>query len=461
LTDLDFADDLVLITSGDKELFERAQKSLERVEQEAKQVNLSINVGKEKSAYMLFNTPTKGSLKMSDGVELPQVQEYKYLGRVVYCKSEVKKDQKFAWTKRVTSAWGAMHKCQTIWKSKTFSKQQKEKLFMTLVQSVLCFGSASWNEATVGDWESLDRIFTNMRCMALGIRRYEDGRNKSLREIYGDSLKLSQCVKVKSVTLLGHMVRRPMIPWTQFTAHTFDIPLGREKTLSSRVVENFGLDFEAMCSIAQDRGKWSEEVVTYKMKLLSRPTFVSFNQRNWKSTYAACLLHEDFQFIEEGKETFPFWDGYVHAYTDGSAQQEGDSTSAGYGIVYRMKHWTLPLTFPRHFFAALRDGASNNRAEIQAVIDAVIQSAGFRLVIHTDSALVWNWMHWGREAHRQYRYKGANSDLWLKLDEVCRLHGSKILCIKVRAHIGNRWNELADQLANWGRELAQSGVLAQ
>ena len=45
LTDLDFADDLVLITSGTDKLFERAQILLSRVEQEAKKVNLTINVG--------------------------------------------------------------------------------------------------------------------------------------------------------------------------------------------------------------------------------------------------------------------------------------------------------------------------------------------------------------------------------------------------------------------------------
>ena len=151
---------------------------------------------------------------------------------------------------------------------------------------------------------------------------------------------------------------------------------------------------------------------------------------------------------------------YVHAYTDGSAKQDKGTSYAGYGVVFRMRLWTLPMTFPRQIFSVLAN-ATNNRAEIQAVIDAVVQAKGIRLVIHTDSALVWNFMHLGREAYRRYRYQGPNSDLWLKLDDVCSKHGFQILCIKVRSHIGNRWNELADTVANWGCDLAKAMVLAQ
>jgi ribonuclease HI len=457
---LDFADDLVLITSGTDKLFERAQILLSRVEQEAKKVNLTINVGIEKSAYMLYHSELTGTLSLSTGDLVPLVSQYKYLGRFFYSRQKEKKDQKFPWAKRMSSAWGALHKLNIIWKSTRFSFRQKERFFELMVQSVMAFGSPSWNEAGVAEWSEMDRIFTKMRCMALNIRRYVNGHNVSLREIYGDSLPFSKLVALRSVSLLGHMTRRPQLPWTQLACYTYSNPLGRGNTLCSRVESSFGLDFENMSSLAANRTKWCDATIAYREKLLLRPVFVPYNHATWKTKRRASILFEEYQYVEEGVETFPFWDGYIHAYTDGSAEQDAGCSYAGYGVVFRMRLWTLPVTFPRQKFSVLFN-ATNNRAEIQAVIDAVVQAKGFRLVIHTDSALVWNFMHWGREAYRRYRYQGSNSDLWLRLDEVCRLHGSQILCIKVRAHVGNRWNELADTLANWGRDLAKAMVFAQ
>ena len=74
ITDMDFADDIALISKGIKE----AQKMLTRVEKSAKRVGLSMNTGKTK--YMSYNTIQQFEIKAIGGSNLKRVDDFKYLG---------------------------------------------------------------------------------------------------------------------------------------------------------------------------------------------------------------------------------------------------------------------------------------------------------------------------------------------------------------------------------------------
>ena len=102
---------------------------------------------------------------------------------------------------------------------------------------------------------------------------------------------------------------------------------------------------------------------------------------------------------------------------------------------------------------------TNNQMELTAVISAL--SALKRpctLTLHTDSSYVKDgitkWIHnWKKNGWRTADKKPVkNADLWIRLDELTSLH--QIEWRWVKGHNGDPGNEKADELANWGVEVA-------
>lgn len=81
---------------------------------------------------------------------------------------------------------------------------------------------------------------------------------------------------------------------------------------------------------------------------------------------------------------------------------------------------------------------TNNRMELQAVIEALLYVSSDYLTIYTDSQLVMNCASniWKRK---------ANLDLWSEFDNAAR--GKQIEWQWVKGHNGNRFNERVDYLA--------------
>ena len=78
LRDIDYADDLILVTHS---IFD-AQHLLSRLEVEAARANLHINVGVDKTAFMMFGTVLDDDkeLRLLSGHTVPHVDRYRYLG---------------------------------------------------------------------------------------------------------------------------------------------------------------------------------------------------------------------------------------------------------------------------------------------------------------------------------------------------------------------------------------------
>ena len=74
ITDLDFADDIVLISNE----IEQAQLILQRTENECAGVGLFLNTRKTKN--MIFNCTTATPLKTTISSELNRVTDFKYMG---------------------------------------------------------------------------------------------------------------------------------------------------------------------------------------------------------------------------------------------------------------------------------------------------------------------------------------------------------------------------------------------
>ena len=74
ITDLDFADDIVLISNE----IEQAQLILQRTENECAGVGLFLHTRKTK--YMIFSCTTTTPLKTTISSELNRVTDFKYMG---------------------------------------------------------------------------------------------------------------------------------------------------------------------------------------------------------------------------------------------------------------------------------------------------------------------------------------------------------------------------------------------
>ncbi|XP_072170850.1 uncharacterized protein [Diadema setosum] len=121
VTDLDFADDIALIS----DTTEKARELLFAVEKECKKIGLRLNAKKTK--VMAFNI---------DGAVLDVKNDFKYLGSWI---ASTEQDIRI----RRGHAWNALHSMRKVWKSQ-LSDDIKRRLFVTTVESVLLYGAETW-----------------------------------------------------------------------------------------------------------------------------------------------------------------------------------------------------------------------------------------------------------------------------------------------------------------------------
>lgn len=137
-------------------------------------------------------------------------------------------------------------------------------------------------------------------------------------------------------------------------------------------------------------------------------------------------------------------------FTDGSYSRKYHAGS--YGIVMLYKNHEKQIKGE-----VFRDSTSQ-RMEIMAVIvalETVSKDRKFEYLLHIDSQYVVNsitkgWVfRWEKSNFDGY----ANADLWKRFLKVYREFKKDNLRFKwVKGHVGHKYNELADQLANHWRD---------
>ena len=136
ITDLDFADDIALIS----DLVSEAQQLLLAVEKECNEVGLKINA--PKTQFMSYNITEDIKLNLGDGTEIKRAltekkeQDFKYLGAWV---DTTLRDIKV----RKALAWTALKKMDKIWNS-SLNRTRKIDLFKATVEYVLLYGCEAW-----------------------------------------------------------------------------------------------------------------------------------------------------------------------------------------------------------------------------------------------------------------------------------------------------------------------------
>ena len=243
VTDLDFADDLALIT----EETEQAQEVLKRLEQEAGKVGLHCNA--KKTEIQTFNHDTPIIVNSSDGTKLKIIENFKYLG--AWMEST---DTDFKVRKAL--AWSACHKERKIWSS-TLSKRINIGLFIATVESVLLYGAETWT-ITKTMKKQLDGCYTRMLRMALNVSWKQHITNIQL---YGELPPVSTKVQQRRIRLAGHCVKHEdevankLVLWQPTDGHA---NRGRQKmTYVDNLLQDTGLgNIREMQTVMVDRGCW-------------------------------------------------------------------------------------------------------------------------------------------------------------------------------------------------------------
>ena len=196
LEDLDFADDLALMSSKHDHLKEKS----ERLNCIAKQVGLNINM--KKTQVMTINSPRTTPIHI-EGEDLACVESFTYLGSVVGQDSGAEKDIQA----RLGKASGAFSRLQPIWKSKQLTIPTKVKLYNSNVKSVLLYGAECWR-VTKRDMSKIE-VFHH-RCLRklCGIFWPNKISNNSLYQKTG-SRSIVQEIQERRFRWLGHVLRMP------------------------------------------------------------------------------------------------------------------------------------------------------------------------------------------------------------------------------------------------------------
>jgi len=155
LTDLDFADDIALVS----ETTRNAQALLQKLETAATAVGLTINQSKTK-AMIIGDKPTGEQILLKTR-NIDIVDDFCYLGSWVAMSN---RDINI----RKAQAWKAINKLRRICKAPQLSRELKICIFRAAVKAILFYGSQCWT-LTDAQERSLDRTYTCLLHKALSI----------------------------------------------------------------------------------------------------------------------------------------------------------------------------------------------------------------------------------------------------------------------------------------------------
>nr|KAG5698293.1 hypothetical protein BaRGS_016995 [Batillaria attramentaria] len=133
LEDLDFADDIALLSHKQQD----AQEKLNRVAEEAEKTGLKINISK--TEVMRVNHKQHNPIQLHQE-DIKEVDKFTYLGSVVSKDGGTDEDIK----SRTNKARHAFRTLRPIWRSTALSLRNKIRIFNSNVKSVLLYGSETW-----------------------------------------------------------------------------------------------------------------------------------------------------------------------------------------------------------------------------------------------------------------------------------------------------------------------------
>ena len=254
LEDLDFADDVALLSHSHQQI----QDKTTRLGSSSNQVGLIIHPGKTK--LIKINTLSTAPVSL-DGSDLEEVEEFTYLGSKIDRLGGTDADVKA----RIGKARTAFTSLKNIWKSRQISIKTKLRFFNSNVKSVLLYGSETWRTTK----KIIGKVQTFINgCLRKILRIFwpETINNKDLWH-RTEQMEVEEEIRKRKWRWIGHTLRKPPTNITR-QALTWN-PQGKRKRGRPRNTWRRDLEAEARQTghtwnqlerLAQDRTRWRSTV---------------------------------------------------------------------------------------------------------------------------------------------------------------------------------------------------------
>ena len=195
LEDLDYADDIALLSSKHQHM----QEKTERLCKHAESIGLQINTDKTK--VLRINNKETNPITIK-GRSVEDVDTFTYLGAIVNKTGGTTEDIKH----RLSLARNAFAMLNPLWKSTKYSKTTKIRVFNSNVMSVLLYGAEMWklNESDITRLETFQR-----KCLRRVLRIFWPMK-VSNEELYcrTKTYPVGEIVKCRRWRWIGHTLRK-------------------------------------------------------------------------------------------------------------------------------------------------------------------------------------------------------------------------------------------------------------
>ena len=190
-----FADDLLLAATTKEELEKRLERWRAALE------NAGLRISRSKTEFMKLFTQVEGPVMM-DGVALPEVVDFKYLGSVVANDVSMEPEIK----SRLSKGWQKWRSLTGVLCDKNMPIKLKGKVHRTVVRPVMMYSSETW-ALRKKDENTLDTAEMKMLRWITGVTKMDKIKNEVTRGKM-KVRKISEKITEGRLRWFGHVERR-------------------------------------------------------------------------------------------------------------------------------------------------------------------------------------------------------------------------------------------------------------
>lgn len=226
-----FADDQIVLAQDYDDLEYMTRKLIEEYDKWGLEVNL------QKTEYMCIGGEQQDLIleQQQQHQQIKQCKKYKYLGMHITNDGSLDEEIKH----RNNQGRQAIRQLNSILWDKAVSKQNKHRIYNSIVKSIISYGSEVWplKEKTRKSLEATEMDYWRR---AAGKSKLERVRNERIREIMGVKHKITEDIQINQLRWYGHVQRmaedripKKILNWT---------PQGRRKRGRPRLSWREGID---------------------------------------------------------------------------------------------------------------------------------------------------------------------------------------------------------------------------
>ena len=196
LDNLDFADDLALLSHSRQQMQEKTTILADTSSQ------IGLNIHKRKSKVLKVNTTSEDSVTL-EGTAREEVEAFTYLGSVINKQGGTDADVRA----RIGKARASFIQLKNIWSSKEISRRTKLRLFNSNIKPILLYGSETWR-TTKTTITKVQTFINNCLRRILNIHWPDTISNNDLWQRTGQK-PVEEEIRRRRWGWIGHTLRKP------------------------------------------------------------------------------------------------------------------------------------------------------------------------------------------------------------------------------------------------------------